>query len=611
MAGRSAIRKDLEATWRAAWSRALAGWSPYTLLREPEFLASKRAAARSGMSGEIAAIRLRDQRVMVNLETVEAQGLQDLALPVLAHEVGHHVYVPGNLADNARMIAAMKPMLFGLPADVVHLAANLYGDLLINDRLERRAGIPVSAVYRKLKEAQDREGGGAESRVWKVYTRAYEHLWRLAAGTLSPDGLTPEMDADAALVARLVRHYAGEWLRGARRFACILYPHFQADAEDRRAQTFVSSGLEDMRRAASGEKGAADTEAIPDGLTGIDPAELGEDPDFDREIEDPLAEVEDEEGANARGRLRRPVRTPRNTAPDREGKGSPGSQHREPFEYGEILRALGLDLSEHEITTRYYRERALPHLIPFPVERAPRAVEPFPEGYESWEPADDIEALDLSGSILRSPVLVPGVTTVRRVHGEAPGSDPAKVPVDLDVYVDCSGSMPNPAVTVSYLALAAAILSLSALRAGARVQATLWSGAGQFETTGGFIRDEKRILGIVTGYIAGATAFPLHILRDTYAARKSADPPAHIVVISDTGIDTILGSDDKGAAGKGICERALRDARGGGTLVLNLPGGTWPLVADLEAIGFRVHAVSDWEGLVEFARRFVRENYES
>jgi hypothetical protein len=143
------------------------------------------------------------------------------------------------------------------------------------------------------------------------------------------------------------------------------------------------------------------------------------------------------------------------------------------------------------------------------------------------------------------------------------------------------------------------------------VQATLWSGAGQFETTGGFIRDEKRILGIVTGYIAGATAFPLHILRDTYAARKPADPPAHIVVISDTGIDTILGTDDKGAEGKGICEQALREARGGGTLVLNLPGRAWPFVAGLEALGFRVHPVSDWEGLVEFARRFVRESYES
>ena len=59
-------------------------------------------------------------------------------------------------------------------------------------------------------------------------------------------------------------------------------------------------------------------------------------------------------------------------------------------------------------------------------------------------------------------------------------------------------------------------MALSALRAGARVQATLWSGAQQFETSGGFIRDEHRILEILTGYIGGSTAFPIHVLRETF-----------------------------------------------------------------------------------------------
>ena len=34
------------------------------------------------------------------------------------------------------------------------------------------------------------------------------------------------------------------------------------------------------------------------------------------------------------------------------------------------------------------------------------------------------------------------------------------------------------------------------------MQATLWSVAGQFDTSGGFVRDEQRILGIITGYRA-------------------------------------------------------------------------------------------------------------
>jgi hypothetical protein len=251
----------------------------------------------------------------------------------------------------------------------------------------------------------------------------------------------------------------------------------------------------------------------------------------------------------------------------------------------------------------------LPHLIPYPTKRAPQTKEPLAEGYETWEPADDLGDLDLFGSILRSPEIIPGVTTVQRVYGETPGYDPATIPVDLDVYIDCSGSMPNPANSISYLALAGTILALSALRAGAKVQATLWSGAQEFDTTGGFTRDEARILGVVTGYLGGATAFPLHLLRETYRRRKPSEPPAHIVVISDDGADTMLAADELGTPGASICASALKAARGGGTLVLNLTQSEWPPRERLEQIGFRVHTVTSWDELVAFARAFVRENY--
>jgi hypothetical protein len=623
------VPAGLEARWRGAWPQALARWSNYTQLREPTFLASDQEAKTAGMAGEIAAIRLVDQTVLVNLRQVAARGLDDLALPILAHEIGHHVYVPGNLADNARMLAAIKPVLFGLTEDTAPLVCNLYGDLLINDRLQRRAGVDVAAVYRKLHDAllarSASEGGtqarsasegtppGETSSVWKVYTRTYEILWRLPPGTLAPPDVTAEMNADAALLARLIRHYAADWLRGARRFACILYPYLHDDQEKKRAQTFLVLGLCDTRCAGCRGGTGSDADAIPGGIIGIDPAELGGDDDFDRELDDPLgdADLDVDPGINRRGRSRKKgAKKPRNTAPTREGKGTPRSQCREPFEYGELLRALGLNLEEHEITTRYYRERSLPYLIPFPVKKAPQAKEPLPEGYETWDAGEPLEALDVFGSLLRSPHVIPGVTTVQRVFGESPGSDPARLPLDLDIYVDCSGSMPNPAVNVSYLALAGTILALSALRAGARVQATLWSGAGQFDTSGGFIRDEKRILGIVTGYIAGSTAFPLHVLRETYRERKASEPPAHVVVISDEGADTMLDKDEEGNKGEGLCKLALQAARGGGTLVLNLPNEKWKPRQRLEKIGFRVHAVRDWEELVAFARAFVRDNYE-
>ncbi len=588
----------------ADWPSALAEWSPWTQLRPPQFFLTDREASGSAMAGQIAAINLVDQTVMVNLQTVARDGLETFSRPVLAHEIGHHIFVPGNLGDNARMLAVIRRELGGLRDTLAPMVANLWGDLLINDRLQPKAedgtlpdgGPPdIAGVYRLIL----RHTPAAQvSRVWQVYTRAYEHLWRTPHGEFCPGRPSPDQDADARLVARLVRSFSRDWIRGARRFACLLWRWLSEDEAAKTEQTLDRRGLADTRDAGRGADG---TTVVPDGLAEIDPAEL-------EELGDLVEELEDAEGSLPG---RRPPRgpIPENTAPDREGQGSPGRQFREPFQYGELLKALGLNLSLHDVTTRYYRERALPWLVPFPERPRPRTTEPVPEGHEGWEATDPIEALDVAGSISRNPVLIPGMTTLQRTWGESPGQDPARQALDLDLYVDCSGSMPNPARQVSYLALAGAILALSALRAGASVQATLWSGAGQFDRTPGFVRDEDRILGVLTGYLNGGTAFPLSVLRDTWQARRPDDPPGHIVVISDDGVDTMMARDEKNRPGIEIAQEALERARGGGTLVLNMQPGGVKRLAPLEEAGFRIHAVQNWEHLVSFARAFVLENY--
>src|SRR5207249_1544435 len=120
-------------------------------------------------------------------------------------------------------------------------------------------------------------------------------------------------------------------------------------------------------------------------------------------------------------------------------------------------------------------------------------LEPLAEGYETWDPADDLDDLDLFGSLLISPEIIPGVTTVRRVFVQSPGSDPQKLPVDLYLGIDCSGSMPNPRFTLSYPALAGTIIALSALRMGARVMVVLSGEPGKALATEGFVSDERAV----------------------------------------------------------------------------------------------------------------------
>ena len=150
------------------------------------------------------------------------------------------------------------------------------------------------------------------------------------------------------------------------------------------------------------------------------------------------------------------------------------------------------------------------------------------------------------------------------------------------------------------------------MRTGARVQATLWSGPGQFDKTPGFVSDERAVLRVLTGYLGGGTAFPNHILRNTYQERKESERPVHILVLSDDGIDTMRNKDEKGNDGLDIARMALEKARGGGTMVLNLYSQNFfdgAFAKSVIPMGWELYRVTDWSELTLFAREFARLKY--
>jgi hypothetical protein len=584
-----ALGKD----WEAAWPKALEVWSKFTRLRPPTLCLTSEDAEKEGLTGSFAMIRLVDQAVVVSLPKVAECKVEPYALEVLAHEIGHHVLAPATLTEHTRMIARMR---WALPT-VEHQApmvANLYTDLLINDRLQRSAALRLADVYRAM---------GAESKtgaVWTLYMRMYEILWNLERGALGGGKTDDRMEGDAWLGARLLRSYARDWLDGSGRFAALLLPHL---LEDQRSVRTIEK-WQDTRNAAAG--------GSPSGLTEEDAGERegvihpSEDPDLSDAPEGSL-----DENAAAKGSTVLPRETPQNAA-------SRG-QAREPFQYGEILRAAGVNISDHDVAVRYYRERARPHLVPFPSREIPESTDPIPEGLEPWDFGHPLDAADWIQTLLQSPKIIPGMTTVQRVWGTSEGQEPKRVPLDLDLYVDSSGSMPNPQRQTSYPALAGAILCLSALRASARVQATLWSGKNQVTSTDGFVRGEEAILRVLTGFYGGATAFPIPTLRDTYANRRADARPVHILVISDDGVSTMFDKDERGNSGWDVSAASLRRAGGGGTFVLNLPekweqwaarrGPYEQIRRARDEQGWQVHRVASWEDLIEFARQFSRLRY--
>lgn len=589
--------------WRARWPDALALWSPYTRLSEPRWCLTDEEAKAEGLRTSFAMIRLNDQAVVINLAEARRCGVEPFAVEILSHEIGHHMYAPSNLTDAARLLARMRR---GLPSveDQAPMVANLYEDLLINDRLHRTRSVDVPTVYRTLETVGKANGVSAgPSRLWTLYMRIYEILWRLPKRHLAValDDKDAVLEGDAHLGARLVRVYAQDWMTGGGRFAALLYPYLVNDGA-----TYVRQVLRGWLDAESPGQGAE----VPAGLVEIDAGEI--DAAVHPSADPALCDLDDDDDDGGEGERRASKEGPKpaSTAPNARGS---GGQTRLPFEFGALLKALGLPLNDHEVAMQYYRQRARPHLVPFPTRRQPESDEPQMEGLDAWDIGSPLDDVDWLESVMVSPRVVPGFTTRQRTYGRMAGVEPKREPIDLDIYVDCSGSMPNPQHQESYLALAGAIMALSALRAGARVQATLWSGPGQFDVTKGFITDEKAILRVITGYISGGTAFPLHVLVDTYGERARAPlrRKVHLMVISDDGVDTMLAKDERGVAGRTIVSDALARAGGGGTLLLNLyhDWKTIPNLKELADLGWEIFAVRSWEDLVAFARAFSRKTY--
>jgi hypothetical protein len=264
-------------------------------------------------------------------------------------------------------------------------------------------------------------------------------------------------------------------------------------------------------------------------------------------------------------------------------------------------------VTEKELVMRYYRELAIPHLIPFPRRISPKATDPQPEGLDTWESGMPLHELDWSESLIRSPRVIPGVTTVKRLVGESPGSSPQKIPLDLYIGIDCSGSMGNPAYSLSYPILAATVITLSALRAGAKVMACLSGEPGSFTQTDGFLSDEKRLLSLLTDYLGTGYSFGIQRLKDSILDGPKLPRPAHLLVVSDSDIFSMLGDLKNGWE---IAEQAAVKAGGGATFVLQIERKHFiQPVERMEAMGWNVHTVKTQEEMLAFAAAFAKAKY--
>lgn len=446
---------------------------------------------------------------------------------IFAHELGHHVLSPSTRLDQFKieqqMARALSASSVGAVSQIGERSAylsNVWSDMLINVR-----------VAELQREAEPDEEPGMV-RMWRILSRtpttdpawwammrAYEELWSLPDGTFC--GANPpqvlaanETDytslfaadprVDAQLISDTVRAFTDDPIRGALRFGMILAPYMLSQPNAVRVQGEGGCAGEQGGRAPTAE-------------------ELGE--------------------VMRDGRLRE---APRHPAYGSGGGAADASSAGGGQGYG-LAETLQLyqGSDRNAVIEAWYSSRARSWIRPL-TQSAPASSATsleLPAALEQWSIDDDIELIDWPATLASGPRVIPGVTTRFRSHF-ADESQHDRQSVQLDLYIDSSGSMTSPAYE-SPAVLAGTILILSTLRGGGRVRVSSFSGPGQVSGNASFTRDRAALLGALTTYFGGGTTFPLDLLAQRYEqprpAVSGAESLRHLVVLSDEGLMSFFG----------------------------------------------------------------------
>ncbi len=548
--------QSIDLDWRPAWLSAQALWG--VQLHDPELVATPHPPSFAWFSFPpqitIHVPALRKADAVAELESV------------FAHEIGHHVLSPSTRLDSLKLrhqlgralLASDRPAL----PDLVNLLSNLWSDQLINLRvaaLQRRRDPETEPgmirLWRRLAVTEPADPLG-----W-VLRRSYELSWALPPGTLcradppvarqpgQPQIAAPEpvwiavkqdkyaeqekqlqaaqaevqaaeqaIDAqiladpvaDAHLLTRLTRVFADDPISGALSFGMLVAPYLPRSG----ALSFS------IRVGCAGETGAEDPTATEIGAVLGDPR-LSAPP-----VHPALGTQKETDPSTGSG-----------IGGAAAGIGTGAGQG---YGLAETLALYDPSLADAVMAT-WYRTQARPWVKPLTELQPSDDAADLPGPLEQWELGDDLADLDWPGSLTAAPEILPGITTRRRARIDDP-ERPAPVSVRLDLYIDSSGSMPDPR-RGSPAVLAGAILALSVLRGGGAVRPTSWASPGQVAGPDRFLRDPVAVMAGIAFFYAGGTSFPLDLLRDRYAGLPDAGETVrrHLVVLSDDGLSSMFG----------------------------------------------------------------------
>lgn len=555
----------------ARWAEAGRIWTDDLRLRDPEFLETAEEATLADAADTLACINALTFRTLLNVHEMRRRGVDAWLDTFMAHEIGHHAIAPAGFTNQMRLVAAAS--ISARAADAPAFV-NLALDLLINDILVREHGMPCPEIYRRLTA----DGPGTDG-PFLAMLAAMEQLW--GCGPLFDRAAMPAIEGFDTLVDALVATYE---LHGEGRRGGALVPYVALSAlifHQIRSRGPYGAQPNHGGFDRFGRMGAEEQEALrrwlrAGGLMAVDAA---------------LRQGRQVVGAGIRGI----------GAPD-------GAWRRDyaPTTFNGI--GGGLPIKAEEVVIAYYETMANGHLVTFLAERGGHN-EGYPESLREWtwgEPLEDVAWIETT---VREGHILPGINTLAWELGydAAPiGAEP--FPVDLDLYVDTSGSMPHPHHSFSHIALGAFIFALSVLRQGGAVRATIWSwDMEHLCVTDGFSTDKDEVLGVLCTSIQGGTQFPLPRWQKAIDEHRGRANHVYTVILSDDGIDTWFRGRYPTKDVEACLARVQRTFGAGGAVILN---GRPESVRYTLPPNWLVRGCATWEQVVEVCAEIARKRFE-
>jgi hypothetical protein len=466
------VDPELDALVAECWPRAQAHWSRFLLLHPP-----------AGDAGQpsVAHINLATRQVGLHYPLIREKELVDCLEAILAHEVGHHVRYPGTLAVNARLRLLEKPLL---PLEDYSLT-NLFTDLLINDALRPALEEQLVRVYQAFRTEDDWKRDPA----FLFYLAVYEERWQREPGSLMGpshvafEAAYPNYRAEAQVLGQDLFHLGPNLYTQFLYFVSVVSRYVPPRDRDKPENL-------DPYSCGCGEPSADDW---ADALT----PDARERDAIRRAVEEGWIAKDMGERLADRDALTERIWS------------LPGAGQDDATRVPEVMAA-------------YYRREAERYLLRPPPQLV-LGEATTPTTLEEWEPGEPLRDVDWAATLTqRGPLFGAAQPLKRERVAEAEGWEVPLWQPRVEIYLDVSGSMPDPRWRRNAMTLAAQVLLTGAIRAGGWVRVALYS-----DTPVAFwewCRSERELSRFLMHYIGGGTSFPFDMLRESVAECGSVQP---------------------------------------------------------------------------------------